>query len=234
MNKLLTIFLCTLLSVSLAQSVCAIQTPDVSSEQAKILEEFHVLAQAQSRAVEANEVFFQAFRHNESESHSEHFAGTYIEDNLLHIQFVELEQQDLTAYEAVLDNYLDVVRFVDADCSLRTLERARDLIWDEFRSMGIHVVSAGIRNSQNAVSLGVTPETIHLLPAYITPGEKSMHPTLQVPIVVSEEGIPTLLTEHAAAEAEAPVSAHPSYLPVAAFALLVLAIAGVVLLKRKR
>lgn len=233
MKKLLTIFLCILLSVSLAPNVCATQTPDISSEQAQIIEEFHDLAQAQARAVEAGEVFFKTFRHSDSDTYSEHFAGTYIEDNLLHIRFVDLEQQDLTPYEAVLTDYLDVVRFVEADCSLRTLEQARDLIREEFRSIGVHVVSAGIRNSQNAISLGVTPETIHMLPSYITPGEKSMHPTLQVPIIVSEEGIPTLLTE--AAPTETSPTTPPACVPVVAFALFVLVAAGVVfLLKRKR
>ena len=234
MKKLLTIFLCLVLSLSLAQSVYAAQTPDTSLEQDRVIEAFHELAQAQTRAVEAGEVFFKAFRNSESESYLEHFAGTYIQDNLLYIRFTALDQQDLTPYEAVLADYPDVVRFVEADYSLRTLEQARDFIWEEFQAMGIHVVSAGISNTQNAVSLGVTLETIHMLPAYVTLGEPSTHPTLQVPVIVSEEGIPTLLMEHAAAEADSTAPILPSYAPVFVFALFVLIAASFVLFRRKR
>lgn len=232
MKKLLTICLCIVLSLSLSQGVCAVEIWDTSSEQSKIIEEWNALSQAQAGAVEAWDIFFKTFLRSEPDAYPESYGGSYIEDNLLHICFVNLEQQDVTPYEAVLADYLDVVRFVEVDYSIRTLDRARDLIREEFRSLGIQVVSAGIGNANNAVSLGVTPETVHKLPSFITLGEKSMHPTLQVPIIVSEEGIPTLLT----GDTPAPEAAHalPAYVPVLAFTLFVLVVAGIILLKRKR
>jgi len=229
MKNPLFILTCIVLFLLTIQPACAASTPDFSSDEAA-MSYFNVLSKAQSEALDAYSTLYDAFLSGGADTYPENYGGAYIEDNILHINIVELEQQNLSAYQTALKEHMNAVKFVNVDYSLRTLRNAARSVRDELETLGVFVVSAGVSESDNAITIGVTEDSVPKLPSGMTLNAQTLHPSLNVPVRVTVEGIPSFLTSPT--DTQDPSGTPPVYLPIV-LTVCILAAAVILFPKRK-
>ena len=119
---------------------------------------------------------------------------------------------------------------MDVDYSLHTLAQAMEPIQQELQALGVHVVRYSVSSTDNAVSIGITEDSVSRLPAELVLDVPSFYTVFQVPVLITVEGIPTVLT---AADSQSSVPGTlPAFLPMLGCALLLLSAAGILLLKK--
>ena len=188
---LLVALLAATLTVASANndSSLAIESPELS--------QFLALAEAQKDAVAAHEVLYSSFLSDNSvlENFPENYGGDYIEDNLLHICIVDLPTQDLTPYKTLLADYLDIVVFEDVKHSLELLLNSSYEIASSLNQEGISIVSYGVSESNNSVTIGYNPNNAtHLNTFEANPSQEENYVlsghNYDVPVIFTEEATP--------------------------------------------
>ena len=119
--------------------------------------EFEKLSAAQKDAVDAYEILFKSFEKDENNNriYPREYAGTHIEDNILHIHIVDLENQDISRYQVLLADYLDDIAFVEAKYSLNELLAEAKAAYDNLVTRDIKIIGYCAKQQYNAIGVVV-------------------------------------------------------------------------------
>lgn len=119
-------------------------------------------------AYAASSILYDSFSFDEDRNiiYPENYGGYYLQtgkDFDLHICIVDLPNQDVSDYEALLADYIDHVVFENVEYSYQELLDASCLIMEDLQSSGILVTSGGPGDIYNKVIIGVEESEIEKL-----------------------------------------------------------------------
>lgn len=122
--------------------------------------EFDALAEAQRHATEAYDILYKSFIDEVDNTlvYPENYGGAHIEDNILHIHIVDVDNQDLSFYQTLLETHSEHIVFVDADYPLQALIDSGMHASSELRKQGISVVGCRISEKDNRVTVEIQEE----------------------------------------------------------------------------
>ncbi len=113
--------------------------------------QLHRIAEMQRGAVDAHEELYKTFLVGGVESYPSNYGGSYIDGSILHVCIVDLPNQDISNYQSILENYLNIIVFDNVDLSLQTLITAAKEIATNLLADGIPVFTSSISEPDNAV-----------------------------------------------------------------------------------